>query len=525
MLPHQITEIRKRIEETGIGLKDALAVIHLAAWDPTHPMQTLYGLFSGLNGLIDRTVHGTTIERVAPEKDDRKPFHTLEILTDDGEVLGYLNMVYRKALMPWYYLVYVEVMPPFRGLGLGQKIIEAFMQFVDRKRAVGLLDNIIPPDEPTYEIYSRLGWKKVNQLLADPVVARSENYMVFAPGISESPELRKDLVRILFGLTKKRSLMDMHDNEDMVKRTIGEFRSVYRALTQIFEEEIARGGSTPLMCFMFTRLATRFIGFKRRISALIGYTGGESLDQISFSDEMLRLPIQPYSLWSIKTGDVGTWGERELMRRLPAPLMEEPTFFIEALPFYKRPYLSYWLERLDPLQPPHLTIGDLFRLGLDPTRLRQFSFEGRDYVFERIAPHFLQALLKKRRFLRTVESMLPSLRFCGAAVRANPPVLILRDRGNVYALRRKLEGVHSQEALDQLRTARSLREMNRALRIDAAQIRTIDEIRNSLAREFNSLWRQEVEDLTYFVPWDIEKNRPRLRVDVSGISFETIWIA
>ncbi len=72
----------------------------------------------------------------------------------------------------------------------------------------------------------------------------------------------------------------MHDNEDMVGRTIEEFRSIYEALVKLFSKELASGDSTPLLRFMFTRLTTKLIGFRRRISMLTGYTGGESLQQL-----------------------------------------------------------------------------------------------------------------------------------------------------------------------------------------------------------------------------------------------------
>jgi hypothetical protein len=36
---------------------------------------------------------------------------------------------------------------------------------------------------------------------------------------------------------------------------------------------------------------------------------------------------------------------------------------------------------------------------------------------------------------------------------------------------------------------------------------------------------RDIEDLTFFVSWDLEKNRPRVIVDASGVSFDTLWIA
>jgi GNAT superfamily N-acetyltransferase len=526
MLAKQIDEIRERIEKSRIGLKDALSMIDMTFEDQINRLEVSspYEAFRGLNQLIDVTVHGAKIERFRPE-DNKHPFHTFEIHTEEGEILGYLNMIYLRRFIPCYYLVYVEVLPPFRGLGLGYKILSAFMEFVDDQRAVGLLDNIIPPEDPTYETYTKLGWKAVKDLIGKGVKERWGNYMVFIPDSIQTNDLKKELIRILYNLRKKKPVIDMHDNEDMVKRTIEEFRSVYQTLVQLFDAELSSGTSIPLMRFMFTRLTTKLIGFRRQITSLIGYTGGESLEQVFFSDQVKKLPIQSYSLWNLKKDHVGIWGDKNLFQNLPQKMEDEPTFFIEDLPLYKRPYLHTWMERMKnhPSQP--LKISDLLDLGFDPTRLREFHHEGINYIFERISPHLFSSLLKKRRLLRKIENVVSGFRLHGAVIRINPILLIFRDRGNIYALRKKVEGIHSQEALDQLRISPHLREMNRTIGIDRLIHRVIHEIKNGLMSNLNPCFHQEIEDLTYFFPWDIEKNFPRICVEISSISMDTIWIA
>src|SRR4030042_774477 len=242
MLTEQIAEIRKRIGSSGMGLKDALSVIDMTFQDQIARLKTPspYGPFTDLNKLIDLTVHGAKIQRFKP-KDNRQPFQTLEIRTEEGESIGYLNMMYRKKFIPCYYLVYVEVMPSFRGLGLGDRILNAFMEFVRDKKAVGLLDNIIPPEEVTYEIYSKLGWRNVKELIGNGSSNEWGNYMVFIPDCIQTHDLRNRVIKLLFTLDKKRPVIDMHDNEDMVKRTISEFRSVYRSLEELFDAEISSG--------------------------------------------------------------------------------------------------------------------------------------------------------------------------------------------------------------------------------------------------------------------------------------------
>jgi hypothetical protein len=276
---------------------------------------------------------------------------------------------------------------------------------------------------------------------------------------------------------------------------------------------------------MFTRLTTKLIGFRRRIATLVGFTGGESLEQISFSDQIKGLHIQPYSLWRLQEDHVGIWGDQKILRNLPNKLKDEPTFFIEGLPFYKRPYLYDWMKKMGahPFQP--LKISDLLNLGFDPTRLREFHHQGVDYIFERISPHFLPSLVRKRRFLKKVEKWVSQFQFRRPVIRTNPPLLILRDRGNIYVLRKKVDGIHSQEALDQLRTSPHLKEMNGSVGIDRVMIKAINEIRERLEKKFNPGFRQEIEDLTYFLPWDMEKNIPRIHVDISAISLDALWIA
>jgi hypothetical protein len=85
--------------------------------------------------------------------------------------------------------------------------------------------------------------------------------------------------------------------------------------------------------------------------------------------------------------------------------------------------------------------------------------------------------------------------------------------------------IHSQEALDQLRTSPYLKEMNRAVGIDRAIVRTINDIKEWLVTKFDSSFLEEIEELTYFIPWDIEKNMPKIPVDIAGVSLDTIWIA
>jgi len=522
----EFSGITQRLKTAQLGLKDTLAVIDMTLEDHRNESRRgfPYEVFEGLDNLIDRTVRGTKIERFKP-KEGRSMFHTFEIHANGGDVLGYLNTIYLRKPLPCYYLVYVEVLPHFRGRGLGNKILQSFREFAENTGALGLLDNIILPGEPTYNIYTNLGWKRIQEFMGSSVINGEEHYMVFLPTSFKIPDLKERLIKLFFKVKKKRPVIDMHDNESMVKRTIAEFRSVYEALEHLFEIELSTRTSTPFMRFMFTKFIAKVLGFQRRIATLIGYTGGESLEQISISDRIKGLPIQSYSLWGSEEGQVEIWGEEGLIRDLPERLKKAPTLYIEDLPFYRRPYLLSWMERKGDRRSQNLNISDLLELQFDPTKLREFRHEGLNYIFERMSPSFLLSFEKKRRLLSKINDSISEMRFRNATIQINPPLVMIQERGNVYILRRKLEGIHLEEALDQLRTASSLKEMNREAGIDHMLIATINEIKKRLMKEFHSGLSEEIEDLTFFVPWDLERNIPRIHVDISGISLDTLWIA
>lgn len=114
-LSDQVAEIGERIEKTGIRLRDALSVIDMTFDDQLErlDLSSPYAAFAGLNSLIDRAVRGAKIERFRVHDSGRR-FHTLEIKSEEGETLGSLSMLHLRKPISCYYLVYVEIMPPFR---------------------------------------------------------------------------------------------------------------------------------------------------------------------------------------------------------------------------------------------------------------------------------------------------------------------------------------------------------------------------------------------------------------------------
>jgi serine/threonine protein kinase len=172
-----------------------------------------------------------------------------------------------------------------------------------------------------------------------------------------------------------------------------------------------------------------------------------------------------------------------------------------------------------------MNISDLLELGFDPTKLKEFRQDGVEYIFERTSPRFLSSIEKKKRFLAKIAEIISDVRFHQAGVQINPPLAILQDKGNVYILRRKVEGIHLEEGLDQLRTSPRLKEMNRAVGIDRTVVMMINEIKEWLRKVCDSSLHEEIDDLTFFVPWDLQKDFPKLVVDDTGTSLHTLWVA
>ena len=216
---------------------------------------------------------------------------SFEINAETGENLGRLNLLYLKKPIPCYYLVYVEVATPFRNQGLGNRILSAFRSFLIQKSAVGILDNIIPEDDPTYDIYVKLDWKPIQSVTGLESIGDGV-YMIFIPPAMGGKDIKDGVIKLLHHLKRKRASIDMRDNEQMVKRTIEEFKDLYSALITYFERAEPGRENELLKRFMFTRFVTKLLGFRRRIAELLGYTGGESLEQIVLHEEIRSLNIQ-----------------------------------------------------------------------------------------------------------------------------------------------------------------------------------------------------------------------------------------
>lgn len=300
-------------------------------------------------------------------------FHQIELNADSGENLGRLNMIYLNKPVPCYYLVYVEVSQFLRRKGLGTRILEYFNRFLVEKSAIGILDNIIPVEDPTFDFYRKQGWNPVTDIIGTPFLADVKDYMIYIPSNLSKKELKAPVQKLLYHLSRKRETIHMRDNEIMVKQTIDEFRALHTALMTYFNVHLLQEGCDANARFFFTKFVTKLIAFRRKIGELLGYTGGESIEQISLAPMVASWPIQSYIPADLAYDTSSISGNFELLSALPRRLLKQPSPYIESLPNYLRPSLRSWIEKKKSTVEQSFTIGDLMELGFDPTRLKEMT--------------------------------------------------------------------------------------------------------------------------------------------------------
>jgi hypothetical protein len=481
-------------------------------------------LFNNLWELVNKTAKGG---RINPMKfnDTDDGFQTFELTGETGESLGRLNMLYLKKPIPCYYLVYVEVAPPFRRKGLGNRVLKYFADFVTGKSAIGILDNIIPEEDPTYDIYLKKFWRPVEEIIGPSIHYRENHYMIFIPPSLEKRDLKQPVQKCMYHLKRRRAAIDIRDNLTMVKRTMNEFRGLYQALLTYFGPAIDHPHSSLFMRFLFTRFVTKFIAFRRRIGDLLGYTGGESTEQITLDPKIERLQVKTYAPREFVKENAFGIGDLELLSRLPGLLKKEPARMIESLPNYRRPSFMSWLEERGRDYKDSLTLGDLMDLGFDPTRLKEITIDDQDYIVERVQAKQIDELQKRNSLLERISSEMAGRRVRNAWLKANPVLLIIRDRGNGYVLRRKIDAIHLDEALEQLQGDPKLREFNETVKADRLFLATVREAREALSKLPVAEREESLDNLTPFVSWDLKNNQPRMVIEFATSYLETLWMA
>ena len=511
---------------TRLNLNERLALISLideGIRGGSSDSAIITDLFTELGDMVNATVSGARIDQL--QSDHANGFKTIEITADTGENLGRLNMLYLNKPIPCYYLVYVEVASPFRNKGLGNRILTAFGDFLIKRSAVGILDNIIPQEDRTFDIYLKLEWQLSQDITGIPHSDDSSRYMVFIPPGLADRDLKNPVRKLIHHIKRKRAAIDMRDNELMVQKTIEEFKDLYAALMAYFEKEIRSEEPASLVRFMFTRFVTKLLGFRRRIGRLLGYTGGESLEQIILSPEVRAMPVHSYAPRELVDKPYLLSGDKELWLELPEALKQNPARMIESLPNYRRPSLVSWLESQGRSATETLTIGDLMDLGFDPTRLKEMTLGGRGFIFERLQARMIPQVERQKELIEQVMPDLEGIRIKNARVLGNPPMLLIRDRGNAYVLRRKVEGIHFEEAVEQLQTSPGLKGFNKGSSADRIVLSTVRQVSQWLREKLGDQEDQILDLFTFFVAWDLAANCPKVVVDFAGSYLETVWIA
>lgn len=479
-------------------------------------------LFENLGDLINKTVSGSKIS-IVKDFSQANAFHTIQAESEEGTQLARLHMLYLKKPISAYYLVYVEVQYPYRKKGLGSKVINHFNSFLEQKLAVGILDNVIPKDDPAYSIYLKSGWKPAVEYISPDLIKEGGEYMFYIPSKLEIENIKEALNKLIYHIQRRKTHIHMRENESMVQKTLSEFVEIYNALCIYFKDELNSNTHTPLLRYMFTNFATKLISFRRRISELIGYTGGESLEQLRISEEVRNIPVQSYTPRGLTKPPELIYGDLHLYRKLPGALQRQPARFIESLPNYRRPSYVSWLTKRGLASNERLTIGDLFDLGFDPTRLKEFVDGSEKYIFERMQARHLPQLLSKTTQMLQIGSMVKQLSINGTAVDINPPLLILTDGGNVYIMRKKVEGIHWDEALEQLQIQKMFSEWVVYLNLEGM----LKKLLNKLHSEVEGIIGSELpfDHFTYFVSWNLRTNQPKVVIEFNRSFYEKVWIA
>jgi len=484
----------------------------------------LSGLFRDLSEQIDKTVQSSNLKCLNPQNSSNG-FHRIEINSESNETLGWMNMLYFNKTIPCYYLIYVEVAPFFRKKGLGSRIIDRFKQFLNDKSALGILDNIIPKEDPTFSLYRRSGWQPLDDYMAAPLLLQYERYLIYVPPGLRRRVLKDVLPKIFYHLSRKRAILDMRDNESMVQQTLQEFRDLYQVLQTRSQVRTDHGKIDMESRFFFTRFVIKLIAFRRLIGDLIGYTGGESIEQITLAPEIAAWPIQSYipAEWIRAVPSIS--GDFKLLAHLPGALLGKPAVFIEALPNYQRPSLKSWLDKKGVDRSPVITIGDLMDLGFDPTRLKEITLKGQTYVFERVQRKQSIEIQQKQRLLDRLKTLMAPQTIQGTRMKINPPLLWISDQGHTYILREKIAAIHWEEALDQVQTQDALKPLNRLIGLDQRIKKTVQSAMSCLSADLTLEEQKEWRHLSWFVSWNRSSNQPALVLDDSEPYFESVFVA
>jgi len=153
------------------------------------------------------------------------------------------------------------------------------------------------------------------------------------------------------------------------------------------------------------------------------------------------------------------------------------------------------------------------------------EIDGETYIFERVQARQIEALQKRKELVSRISEEMPNVKIRSAHLKTNPILLIIRDRGNGYVLRRKIDAIHWEEAIEQLQSHPNLKSMNEAAKLDRIILETVKTSATVISNQLGVKRATIIDQLTPFVSWDLENNRPKMVIDFSFSYLDSLWIA
>ena len=235
--------------------------------------------------------------------------------------------------------------------------------------------------------------------------------------------------------------------------------------------------------------------------------------------------MQSYASYGLAAQSSLAMGDGMLWSRLPDDLKNQPARTIDTLPNYQRPGLRAWLKERGRAFKDSLTLGDLMDLGFDPTRLKEITIDGQEFIFERVQARRINELQKRNAVLEKISANMSETKVKNAGLKTNPFLLIIQDRGNGYVLRRKIDAIHMEEALEQLQSDPKLKALNEASRIDRVLMDTVKAAFAEISERLDIEKEWVLDQLTPFVSWDLKNNQPKMVIEFNASYLEKLWMA
>ena len=342
--------IKAKNADTDFGLREKMRLIGLIEDGMGRADGAGYArqLFGEISGLIEKTRKGARIESLRER--GRKGYKKFFVTSEGGERLARLHAVFLESRVPVYYLVFVETSPRFEKMNLASELLMNLRKYLDRRKAIGILNNIIDPKSKAHGMYEKNGWAPLAKLC--PALAAlngNGNFMLYVPKAMKADNaLISEIVRTC---AAKEEEIHLSKNIEMVKETILGFRKLQEALAKYAATALGDAAKLPVLRYLFTLFAMSFNRFRREIRPLIGYTGGESALVINLPPEIARLRMKSYPPAGATEEEFSRIGGGHLKSLFPPEFWLEPARTIERkLPIYPRPKFAVWLDEKGTLQ-------------------------------------------------------------------------------------------------------------------------------------------------------------------------------